>query len=159
HEPLATGDDVARQVRDQPRRTVRHRLPAVRRQWPHPTTDRLGALAYGPQAALDLDLHLDVHVHLHLSVAHDRPQTVRPGATMRSGFGGASGRLLPLGVGAAVAPPRTTGARSASGQASATAATISAPSPPVTHASCAVTRRPVRRTEPTTDSASSGCIE
>src|SRR5216683_7954392 len=87
------------------------------------------------------------------------PITCPIAATRRSTLGSACGRTLPLGVGTGAVPTRITGARNRPELASATAATISAPTPPVTHASWTVTNRPVRRTDSTTVNVSSGCIE
>src|SRR5919199_3857381 len=84
------------------------------------------------------------------------PRTRRTAAAMRSELGRACGRTLPLGVGTGAVPRRTAGARSASGQCSATAATTSAPMPPVTHDSWTVTRWPVLRTDSKTAVVSRG---
>src|SRR5579859_5062944 len=82
--------------------------------------------------------------------------TRRTAAMIRSGLGRAWGRTLPLGVGTGAVPTRMTGAWRRVGAASATAATISAPRPPVTQASWTVTSRPVRWTDSTTVAVSSG---
>src|SRR5919202_108238 len=84
------------------------------------------------------------------------PRTRRTAAAMRSELGRACGRTLPLGVGTGAVPRRTTGARSAWGQASATRAATSAPRPPVTHDSWTVTNLPVRATDSSTAPLSSG---
>src|SRR5262245_55775083 len=83
----------------------------------------------------------------------------RTAATICALVGSARARSGPLGTGTGAAPTRLMGARSSKCGTPATVAATSAPKLPVTHVSCAMTRRRVRRTESTTIPESHGASE
>src|SRR5262249_912702 len=92
---------------------------------------------------------------------HDREPSsaARTAATICALVGSARARSGPLGTGTGAAPIRLIGARSSRCGTPATVAATSAPKLPVTHVSCAMTSRRVRRTESTTIPASHGASE